>query len=145
VKVVKSSSGDDVLFVLLRERVAEHRIPALGLLLARLVLNDIPVFDENPIVQSNDVRRYPVRGQSDVGEPAMNDDVVPSCKNHPRLILERLRRGLDEVEEPVSSRLDMGAMLNVVGRPEPLRRRVIAFIEQGIECFQYDRLILLRI
>src|SRR6266851_6466766 len=89
-------------------------------LLGSLVLNDIPVFDENPMLQSNDVRCNPVHRQSDVGEPAMNDDVVVFCKNHPRLIRERRRRGLDEVEEPVSSRLDMGAVLNVVGRPEPL-------------------------
>src|ERR1700683_1518026 len=71
---------------LLRERVAEHRISALGLLLGSLVLNDIPVFDENPILQANDVRGDPVYRQSDVGEPAMNDDVVVFCKNHPRLI-----------------------------------------------------------
>jgi hypothetical protein len=32
----------------------------------------------------------------------------------------------------------MGAPFNVVGRPEPFRR-VVALIEQGIECFQYDR------
>ena len=74
--------------VLLRERVAEHRIPALGLLLASFILNDIPVFDENPILQANDVRCDPVHRQSDVGKPAMNDDVVPLCKNHPRLIPE---------------------------------------------------------
>ena len=75
----------------------------------------------------------------------MNNDVVTFCKNHPRLILERRRSGLDEVEESVSSRLDMGTVLNVVGRPEPLRRRVVSFVEQCIECFQYDRLVLLRI
>src|SRR6266851_854171 len=130
---------------LLRERFAEHRIPALGLLTRSLVLNDIPVFAENPILQANDVRCDPVHRQSYVGEPAMNDDVVTFYKNDPGLILERRRRGLDEVEEPVSSRLDMGAVLNVVGRPEPLRRRVVSFIEEGIECLQYDRLVLLRI
>src|SRR5258708_35165509 len=130
---------------LLRERVAEHRIPALGLLLCSLVLNDIPVFDENLILQANDVGCDPVHRQSDVREPAMNDDVVTFCKNYPGLILERRWRSLDKVEEPVSSRLDVGAVLNVVGRPESLRSRVVSLIEQGIECFQYDRLILLRI
>ena len=73
----------------------------------------------------------------------MNDDVVTFCKNYPGLILERLRSGLDEVEEPISSRLDMSAVLNVLGLPKELRRRVVEFIELGIECFQYDRLILL--
>jgi hypothetical protein len=101
------------------------------------------VFDENSILQANDVGCDPVHRQSNVGESAMNDDVVTFCKNLPRLILERRRRGLDEVEEPVSSRLDMGAALNVVGRPKSLRSRVVSLIEQGIECFQHDRLILL--
>src|SRR5260370_38913952 len=113
---------------LLRERVAEHRIPALGLLLGSLVLNDIPVFDENSILQANDVRCDPVHRQSDVGEPPMNDDIVVFRKNHSRLILERRRRGLAELEEPGSSPLDLAAVLNVVGRPEPLCPRVISFI-----------------
>ena len=73
---------------LLRERVAEHRTPALGLLLCSLFLNDIPVFDKNPILQANDVRRDPVDRQSDVGEPAMNDDILAFCQNHPVFILE---------------------------------------------------------
>src|ERR1700757_2330883 len=96
----------------LRERVAEHGIPTLGLLLCSLILNDIPVFDENPILQANDVGCDPVHRQSDVREPAMNDDVVVFGENHSGLIPKRQRSGLDEVEEPVSSRLDMSAVLN---------------------------------
>jgi hypothetical protein len=46
--------------------VRTHRIPAFGLLLGSLVLNDIPVFDENPILQANDVRGYPLHRRSDV-------------------------------------------------------------------------------
>ena len=75
----------------------------------------------------------------------MNDDVVTFSKNQSGLIFERRLRGLGEVEEPLSSRLDMGAVLNIIGRPKSLRSRVVSFVEQGIECLQYDRLILLRI
>ena len=103
------------------------------------------MFDENSILQTNDVRCDPVHWQSDIRKPAVNDDVVTFRKNHSRLIRERRRRGLDQFEEPVSSRLDMGAVLNVVGRPEPLRSRVFSSIEQGIEGFQYDRFVLFRI
>ena len=75
----------------------------------------------------------------------MNDDVVTFGENHPGFIAERRRRGLDEVEESVSSRFDMGAVLNVVGRPKSLRSRVVSLIEQGIERLQYRCLIFLRI
>jgi hypothetical protein len=46
----------------------------------------------------------------------MSDDVAIFRKNPPWLIFERRRVGFDEVEEPVSARLDVGAVLHVVGR-----------------------------
>src|ERR1700742_2545314 len=99
------------------------------------------MLDENSILQANDVSRDPVHWQSNVGEPAVNNDVVAFRQNHPRLILERRRGGLDQVEEAVSSRLDVGAVLNVVGRPKSFRTRIVSPIEEGIECLQYDRFI----
>jgi hypothetical protein len=39
------------------------------------------MLDENSVLQANDVRRDPVHRQSNVGEPAMNNDVVIFCKN----------------------------------------------------------------
>ena len=134
------SSG--VPLCLLRKRVAEHRAPALGLLFGGLVLNDVPVLDKNSVLQANDVRCDPVHRKANIGEPAMKDDVVAFCKNHSGFILERLRRGFNEVEEPVSSGLDVSAMLNVLGRPETLRGNVVSLVEQGIECLQHDRLVL---
>src|SRR3984893_10135748 len=43
---------------LLRKRVAEHRSAALGLLLRRLVLDDVPVFDKDTVLDPEDVRRH---------------------------------------------------------------------------------------
>src|SRR5216683_626141 len=68
-------------------------------------------------------------GSTNRPESAMNDDVVVFSENHSGLILKRRRSGFDEVEESVSSRLDMGTVLNVIGRPEPLCRREVSFIE----------------
>jgi hypothetical protein len=45
----------------------------------------------------------------------MNDDVVAFAENHSRHILRRRRSGLDEVEESVSSRLDMGTVSKRAG------------------------------
>ena len=87
--------------MLTSETSRRHRAPALGLLFGGLVLNDVPVLDENSVLQANDVRCDPVHRKANIGDPAMKDDVVAFCKNHSEFILERWRRGFDEVEEPV--------------------------------------------
>src|SRR6516162_435307 len=58
------------------ERVAEHRPAALGLLPGRLVLDDIPVLDEDSVLDSEDVRSDPVRRRPEPGKTAMDDDEV---------------------------------------------------------------------
>src|ERR1700756_5125053 len=97
------------------------------------------MLDEDSILQANDVSRDPVHWKSYVGEPAVNNDVVAFRQNHPRLILERRRGGLDQVEQAVASRLDVGAVLNVFRGPKSLRTGIVSLIEEGIECLQYDR------
>jgi hypothetical protein len=49
---------------------------------------------------------------------------------------------LDEVEETFATRLDMGAMLDVVGRPEAFGGRVVSLVEQGLKCLKHERLVL---
>src|SRR5262249_58415536 len=52
------------------ERVTEHRPAALGLRLRRLVLDDVPVLDEDPILNAQDVRSDPVRGRPEARKTA---------------------------------------------------------------------------
>ena len=121
---------------LVRKLFTKHGKAALGGFTCCFVLNDIPMLDENSILQANDVRRDPVRWQSDVGESAMNDDIVATCKNPARLIAKRRGRGLGEIEEAVTTGRNMGAVLDVVGRPVPLGRGIVAPVEQCVECFE---------
>ena len=69
-------------------------------------------------------------------------DIVASGDDHARLVLERRGSTLDEVEETFSGRLDMGAVLDVVGRPEAFSGRVVSLVEQGVECLKDERLVL---
>src|SRR5258707_13075609 len=52
------------------------------------------------------------------------------------LIFTLGRDALNQAEEPVAPRWYMGAMLNVVGRPELLCCNEILLIEQGVERFE---------
>src|ERR1700730_12082791 len=51
-------------------------------------------------------------------------------------VLERCRKALDEIEQTVTARRDMSAVLNVVGRPIALGRCIIPLVEQCVESFE---------
>jgi hypothetical protein len=51
--------------------------------------------------------------------------------------LDRLpRKALDQIEQALTARLDMSAVLDVIRGPEALRRRVVALIEHRVERLQ---------
>src|SRR5258708_29096858 len=100
-----------------------------GLLLRRLVLNDIPVLDQNPVFNANDVRRNPVHRSPKAREPPVDNHEITLGENQPRLILERERNAFDEIEKAIASGRDMSAMLNVMRRPVPLSRRIVTLVE----------------
>src|SRR5713101_3539964 len=142
---IETSSGSGTLRRSVhRKRVAEHRPAALGLLLSRLVLDDVPVFDKDTILDPEDVRRDPVHGRPEPRKTPMNDDEVAISYDHPGLVLQRRRHALDEVEEALAARGNMRDVLDVVRRPEPFRRRIVSLVEQCIEGLKYERLIPLR-
>src|SRR5690349_1388031 len=113
---IETSSGSGTLHRSVhRKRVAEHRPTALGLLLGRLVLDDIPMLNEDTIHDPEDVRRDPVHGCPEPGKPPMNDHKVATSHDHPRLVFQRRRHAFDEVEEALAAGSNVRAVLDVCG------------------------------
>ena len=56
-------------------------------------------------------------------------------------MLQRGRNAFDEIKETVATRLNMGAMLNIIWRPVTLSRRVVAVVEQRFESLQDEGLV----
>jgi hypothetical protein len=113
------------------ERVTKHRVSAFGLFLGSLVLNDIPVLKQDSVFNTDNVCRNPVHRQPDAREAAVDDDEVSLGYDYSGLILERGRDALNQVEETVTARLNVRAVLNVVGRPEALRSCIVSLVEQS--------------
>lgn len=101
------------------------------------------MFDQRAILHADDVCREPIRGESDAREPAVDDHEVALRHDHSRLILQRRGDALDQVEEFIPARRDMCAVLDVIGRLESLRRRIVAFVEEGLERVEDDRFVVL--
>src|SRR5258708_574068 len=91
---------------------------------------------KDPIFDSKNVRCDPAHGQAEVRKSSMHDYEISIGHDRSRLVLERWRKALDEFEQPLATRCDMGAVLDVVGRPKLLSSRVVPLIEERIESFQ---------
>src|ERR1700732_5396679 len=70
------------------ERVSKHRVSALGLFLGSLVLNDIPVLNQDSVFHADNIRRNPVERKPEAREAAVDDDKVSLRYDYSRLILE---------------------------------------------------------
>src|SRR5215831_4854055 len=73
----------------------------------------------------------------------MDNNKVAVSHDQTGLVLQRRREASDEVEEALTARGDVRAVLEVTGRPEPLGGCVVAPVEQRIEGLKHQRFILL--
>src|SRR6266481_4947501 len=96
------------------ECAAEHRIPALGLRMCGFVLNDIPVLDQNPFLDDEDVRRYPTGWSAETGKASVNDHEIALGHDHFVLVFQLVRQTLNESEESVAFWSDVGTVLDVI-------------------------------
>lgn len=64
---------------------------------------------------------------------SMRDNVVPLGEDHVIFVKEGVRKPANKIEQSITARWDMRAVLDVAFRPEPLRGIVVAFVEQGVK------------
>ena len=97
---------------------------------------------KNAIFEPDNVGGDPGGGSSHPSETAVRDDVIVFCNNELVFVAQRIWRRTDQSEQSFASRRDVRAMLDVLWRPETFCCRVVAFVEESIEGFEYDRLVL---
>src|SRR5271170_3533638 len=100
---------------------------------------------EYAVGDADDVGRDPTARPSMARKAPVDDHKFLVSEDYVVFVAQRRRRVFDQIEETLTSRRDVSTVLDIVGRPESLGGFVVAFVEQGIECFQYDRFILFRI
>src|ERR1700722_2952075 len=121
---------------------AKHRPAAFRLGFRCLVLDYVPVFDEYPILEANNICDDPTSCQPVAGKASMQNDILAISRSKGIFVSKRCRDRLDEVKKSTATRRNMGAMLNVVGRPESLSRCVIALVEEQVKRFENNVFIL---
>jgi len=72
------------------------------------------MLDKDSVLDANNVRCNPVHRGAEAAESPVHNHEVSLCQDRSRLILERWRKTLDEIEQPFTTRRDMSTMLDVM-------------------------------
>ena len=100
------------------------------------------MFGELAVFEAHDIGGDPCRRTAVARKAAMGDHVVPFGEDHLIFVAQRVGQAANKIEQAIAARRDMGAVLDVAVRPEALRGSVVALVEQGVEGFEYERLVL---
>ena len=80
-------------------------------------------------MQPNDIGGDPIHRRAKTGKTAMDNREISPGEDEPWLIFQRGRKALDEIEQTLSARLNMNAVLDIVGRPITLSGGEVALVE----------------
>src|SRR2546430_12869686 len=78
------------------------------------------------------------------GEAAVCDHVVALGDDQLVLVFQRSGQRADQVEQSIAAGRNVGAVLEVAFRPEPLGGVVVPLVEQRVEGLEDERLVLFR-
>jgi hypothetical protein len=92
------------------------------------ILDNVPVLREESVLDADNICGNPVYRSTEAAESAVYDHEVSLGYDCARLVLQRTRKALDQIEESFPAGLDVGTVLNVIWRPEPLRCIIVALV-----------------
>src|ERR1700746_3237064 len=120
--------------LVLRESLSEHRSATFRLPFCGLVLNYVPMFDKDSVLNAQNICGNPIHRSTEPAKSPVDDHEVSLGQDRSRLVLQSCREALNKIEKTLAARRDVSAMLNVIRRPEPFRYRVVALVEQRVAC-----------
>ena len=83
------------------------------------------MLDKDPVFNAHNVCGNPIHRSTETAESTVQDHEVSLSQDRSRLILERRRKALDEIEQAFTTRRDLSAVLDVMRRPILFSGRVI--------------------
>src|SRR5712664_2386419 len=98
------------------ESLAEHGSATFRLLFCGLILNDVPMLDNDSVLNAHNIRGNPIHRSAEIAKSPVHDHEVSLSHDRSRFVLQRWWKALDEIEQTLAARCDMSAVLDVVGR-----------------------------
>lgn len=94
------------------------------------------MFDEHIIVQAHDICHDPTSRRSMTRKSSVQDHVVSFSHSESVLIAKRRGKCPGQIKESASTASDMGAVLDVIGRPVDLRSYLVSPVEERVESLE---------
>src|ERR1700724_2609962 len=94
------------LFVLW-ESLSEHESGTFRLLFCGLILNDVPMLDKDSVLNAQNICGNPIHRGTETAKPPVHDHQVSLSHDHSRLVLQRWRHALDEIEQSLTARCEI--------------------------------------
>ena len=94
------------------------------------------MLEKDSVLNAQNICGDPICRCTETAESPVHDDEIPFRNDRSWLIFERRRKALDEMEQPLTTRCNVSAVLNVVRGPIALGRYVVSFVEESVESLE---------
>src|SRR3984957_172986 len=100
------------------------------------------MLDQDSVLNAHNIGGDPIHRSAETAKSPVHDHEFPFGYDRSRFVLQCWRKALDEIEQTFTTRCDVSAVLNVVPRPESFCGRIVAIVEEFVERFQDEELVL---
>src|SRR5258706_7197153 len=100
------------------------------------------MLDKDSVLNAHNICGNPIHRSTEIAKSPVHDYEVSLSQDGSRFVLQRWRDALDQIDQPYTAGFDMSAVLNVVCRPESFCGGIVALVEERVERFQDEGLVL---
>src|SRR5712675_2026521 len=100
------------------------------------------MLDKDSVLNAHNICGNPIHRRTETAKSPVHDHDVSLRHDRSRFVLQRWWDALDEIEQTLTTRCDMSAVLNVLRGPVALGRYVVPFVEESVKGFKNECLIL---
>src|SRR5437899_1640039 len=100
------------------------------------------MLDKDSVLNAHNICGNPIHRSTEATKSPVHDHEVSLSHDRSRFVLQRWRKALDEIEQALTTGSNVCAVLDVVRRPESFCGRIIALVEECVERFHDEGLVL---
>ena len=91
------------------------------------------MLDKDSVLNAHNIRGNPIHRGTETAKSPVHDHEVSLSRCCSRFVPQRWGKALDQIEQALTARSNVRAMLNLGRRPETLSGCIVTLVEQRVE------------